>query len=66
MTTIVRERDADLTIMRVVAPHFVAGVAVRNGRIARTAPVLSYMKGWNGRRFDEYLKSKGWTCEKPR
>lgn len=46
------------------APHFYAGVVVRNGRIVEAADIVKYMRGWNGERFADYCRAKGWRWEK--
>ncbi len=46
-------------LIRVVAPHFVAGI-VRGGRCA---PIIAYMKGWTWPQIRAYCARKGWTCE---
>lgn len=50
--------------IRITAPHFCAGVEIdRNSRIIRTAPILSYMKGWTVERVTEYCDHKNWKWE---
>lgn len=51
-------------LVRIVAPHFVAGLVADNGRVARTAPILGYMHGWDGARVAAYVKRKGWSWER--
>lgn len=46
-------------MLRVVAPHFVAGI-VRGGPCA---PILAYMKGWTLREIKSYCARKGWKVE---
>lgn len=45
--------------MRIVAPHFVAGVVV--GEVA--APIVNYMRAWSPERIEGYCQKKGWSCE---
>jgi type IV secretory pathway protease TraF len=49
------------TLVRIEAPHFVAGIVAEDGRVARTAPILRYMLGWDGQRVAAYVRSKGWV-----
>jgi hypothetical protein len=49
------------TLVRIEAPHFVAGIVAENGRVVRTAPILHYMLGWDGRRVAAYVRAKGWA-----
>ena len=46
-------------MLRIVAPHFVAGI-VRDGPVA---PIISYMKGWTLARIRAYCARKGWSVE---
>lgn len=50
------------TLARIEAPHFVAGIVARNGRVAEAAPIVRYMVGWNGQRVADYCRRKRWTC----
>jgi hypothetical protein len=50
-------------LMRVIAPHFVAGVVVRGAAIVEAAPIVRYMIGWNGRRFARYCGERRWRFE---
>lgn len=47
-----------LTLVRIVAPHFVAGLGT-DGTVRRTANILAYMAGWPDDRVREYCKQKG-------
>lgn len=51
------------TLVRIVAPHFVAGIEAENGRVIIAAPILRYMLGWSGKRVASYCAKKGWTWE---
>ena len=54
-----------MTLVRIVAPHFVAAVvAVADSVVRECAPILSYMAGWNGRQVADYCKRKGWSWER--
>jgi len=48
---------------RVVAPHFVAGGSILDGRCIEAAPIIHYMVGWTEQRIEEYCQRKGWECE---
>lgn len=47
-------------MLRIVAPHFVAGI-VRGGA---AAPIIAYMKGWTLAQIEDYCKRKGWKVER--
>lgn len=53
-----------IEVVRIVAPHFVAGIVPHNGRVVNAAPILRYMIHWNGKRVADYCKAKGWTWER--
>jgi hypothetical protein len=56
-----RMRERSIGVMlRVVAPHFTAGVVVGG----EAAPIIKYMKGWSEQRIREYCFWKGWEVEK--
>ena len=46
-------------MIRVVSPHFVAGVVPGD----RAAPVIGYMVRWSPERIAAYCRARGWTCE---
>ncbi len=52
-----------MTLIRIVSPHFVAGLEATD-RVIRAAPVIRYMVGWTGKQVASYCKSKGWTWER--
>lgn len=52
-----------MSLIRITAPHFVAGLEA-DGTVKRTAPILGYMLGWDGRKVADYCKAKGWTWER--
>lgn len=56
--------ETPLTLVRVVAPHFVAGLVYDPDadRVTMTANILRYMKGWSRERVVEYCKSKEWKA----
>lgn len=43
------------------APHFYAGIVLRNDRVIEAANVVRYMKGWARDKVREYCKRKGWS-----
>lgn len=51
------------TLVRIEAPHFVAGLTAANGRVIRVAPILAYMIGWEGRQVAWYCSRKGWRWQ---
>jgi len=50
-----------LTLVRVVAPHFVAGFET-DGTVRRAAPILRYMVGWSDARVRAYVAENGWKA----
>lgn len=42
------------------APHFYAGIVVREDRVIEAADIVKYMRGWSRDRVREYCKRKGW------
>jgi hypothetical protein len=46
-------------LLRIVAPHFVAGVVF----YARAAPIISYMESWDYSKIVWYCGKKGWKIE---
>lgn len=56
---------ANQTLVRVVAPHFVAGCifdATGAGRIVHTAPILHRLRGLNGDDARDYIRKQGWKA----
>lgn len=51
-------------LIRIVAPHFVAGIVPETGRVVTAAPILRYMTGWTGAQVADYCRAKGWTWER--
>lgn len=49
--------------LRIVAPHFVAGVDLVDGIVLSGAPILKYMVGWSRVRVETYCQTKRWTYE---
>lgn len=50
-----------MTLVRVVAPHFVAGFET-DGNVQRAAPIIKYMVGWTDAYARHYIKQKGWIA----
>ena len=47
-------------LLRISAPHFVAGYDIVSGQIA---PIIRYMRGWRLMYIERYCKRKGWVLE---
>lgn len=50
-----------MKLVRVVAPHFVAGFET-DGIVRRTAPILKTLRGMTEERARAYIKRKGWKA----
>ena len=48
-------------LVRVVAPHFVAGFET-DGTVRRAAPIIKYLVGKTDSEARDYIKSKRWTA----
>jgi hypothetical protein len=70
--TVVRQDDVErgsvpqmepekLTLVRIVSPHFVAGIET-DGTVRRAAPIVGYMVGWSDDQVRTHVKAKGWTA----
>ena len=60
------------TLIRITAPHFVAGLELQTHNFQRrgqpsvcvkAAPIIAYMVGWRLEKIRLYCKSKGWEIE---
>jgi hypothetical protein len=51
------------TLMRVEAPHFVAGYLVRSGRVVFAAPILKWAVGKTDAEVRAYCARKGWKAD---
>ena len=49
-------------LVRVVAPHFVAGLVIENGRCVEAAPILKWALNKGEDFLRGYIKSKGWRA----
>jgi hypothetical protein len=50
-------------MIRIIAPHFIAGVVMTDGRVTRRAPILHYMIGWSAQHVIAYCERKHWRYE---
>jgi hypothetical protein len=50
-------------LLRITAPHFVAGVVLLNDRVSTCAPILRYMYGWDEVKIRRYCSKKHWNVE---
>lgn len=50
-------------MIRIIAPHFTAGVIITCGQVTRRAPILYYMVGWSPQEVIDYCAKKGWRYE---
>lgn len=48
-------------MIRISAPHFVAGVDPSTGQ---AAPIIAYMRTWSIPRIVRYCQQKGWQWER--
>lgn len=51
-------------LVRITAPHFIAGIVAKDGIVVRAAPILKYMMGWTGKQVAEYTTKNGWSWER--
>jgi hypothetical protein len=58
--TTVRIVGGNEILMRVEAPHFVAGLIVTKGRVVRAAPILKWSLGKQWVWIASYIERKGW------
>lgn len=47
-------------LIQIDSGYFCAGVVLINNKVTLSAPILSYMKGWNIFRIDNYCNKKQW------
>lgn len=52
------------TLVRVDAPHFVAGLLIENDRVVRAAPILAWTIGKPFYQVEMYAKRSGWVVER--
>lgn len=48
-----------MKLVRITAPHFVAGMVHRQ----HAAPIIAYMLHWPASKIRQYCTSKGWSLE---
>jgi hypothetical protein len=51
-----------MMLVRVVAPHFVAGLVFDGDVVVRTAPILNWAKGKRRDWLRDYFQQKGWKA----
>lgn len=49
-------------LVRVVAPHFVAGLEIENGRCVSAAPILGWCVGRTVNMLRAYFQRRGWKA----
>lgn len=52
------------SLLRVIAPHFVAGAVLFRGKVVRSAPILHYLRGWSYEQVWHYVLGKGWSLSR--
>jgi hypothetical protein len=52
--------DDGTILVRVVAPHFVAGLIIENDACVRAAPILAWTLGRGTLYLRSYFRRKGW------
>lgn len=50
------------TLVRVVAPHFVAGIELENNVCVSAAPILRWAVGKSADELRTYFRCKGWRA----
>jgi hypothetical protein len=50
-------------LLRIEAPHFVAGLDVTGRLVSDAAPIVAYMIGWSVRRVIAYCRRKRWRLQ---
>lgn len=48
--------------VRIVAPHFVAGMEFAHGKCTEAAPILAWAKGKSEDELRTYFRQKGWQA----
>lgn len=48
-------------MIRIEAPHYVAGALVENDVVIKAAPIIKYMKGWSTSKVIWYCNKKHWS-----
>ena len=52
-------------LLQVTAPHFTAGLVIKNGWVIETAPILAYMIGWTTYRVKAFCHNRRWELYAP-
>lgn len=47
-------------LARIEAPHFVAGIVLKDDVVVIAADIIKYMGGWSRDRVRDYCAGKGW------
>ena len=50
-------------MLRIIAPHFVAGAEIENGIVSDAAPIIHYMLGWPHTQVLNFCYLKRWLVE---
>ena len=52
-------------LARIAAPHFVAGIVLRNDLVVEAAPIVIYMQRqkWSRDKVREFCRKNGWQVE---
>lgn len=50
-------------LLRITAPHFVAGVIFKDKRPVEAAPIIKYMERMTAAQIKSYLQYKNWKWE---
>lgn len=58
--------DVQETIVSIDAPHFNAGLILRNGKVVKAPPNLKYMLGWDNSKIVSYCIMNDWKTEEMR
>lgn len=56
-------KNMEEVLIRVVAPHFVAGLVLRAGRVVLAAPILRWATGKPEDFLVTYFERKGWEAK---
>lgn len=51
-------------LLRIEAPHFVAGLEVQGRLVWRAAPICHYMVGWRVKKVLAYCQRKQWAVKR--
>jgi len=56
-------KKGEAMLIRITAPHFVAGIIKEHGKPCHYAPILKWMAGWTNQAIERYCKWKGYKIE---